>query len=98
MLSSRFQYVRVAVALRQSWSLKTSGMWTAANPARGQCNVTALLVEELFGGETLKTPLPEGDHFYNRIDGWRVDLTASQFDAPIGRRPSPVRPRRSTRR
>ena len=32
---------------------------------------------ELFGGEILKTPLPDGDHFYNRINGQRIDLTAS---------------------
>jgi hypothetical protein len=78
-----FRQDRVAAALRKAWSLRTSGTWTAANPARGQCNVTALLVEELFDGEILKTPLPEGDHFYNRIDGRRIDLTASQFEAPI---------------
>ena len=72
-----------AAALCKSWSSQTSGAWTAANPACGQCNVTALLVEELFGGEILKTPLPEGNHFYNRIGGQRIDLTASQFEAPI---------------
>jgi hypothetical protein len=41
-----------------------------------------LLLNELFGGEILKTPLSEGDHFYNRIEGGRVDLTDSQFAAP----------------
>jgi hypothetical protein len=35
------------------------------------------------GGEILKTPLPEGDHFYNRIEGRRVDLTESQFATPV---------------
>lgn len=83
-MPSAFRQDRVAAALRKAWSLRTSGRWTAANPVRGQCNVTALLVEELFGGEILKTPLPEGDHFYNRIGGQRIDLTASQFEAPIG--------------
>jgi hypothetical protein len=78
-----FQHRWVTAALRKSWSSRTSDTWTAANPARGQCNVTALLVEELFGGEILKTPLPDGDHFYNRIDGQRIDLTASQLEAPI---------------
>jgi len=73
---------RVA-ALQASWSLKTSEQWLATNPARGQCNVTALLINELFGGQILKTPLPEGDHFYNHIDGQRIDLTDVQFDAPI---------------
>ena len=70
-------------ALRNAWSLSTSSQWTANNPAAGQCNVTALLVHELFGGELLKTPLPAGDHFYNRIEGRRYDFTASEFDQPI---------------
>ena len=77
-----FERDRIAAALSYSWSLKTSEQWTPRNPARGQCNVTALLLNELFGGEILKTPLPEGDHFYNRIEGERVDLTDSQFAAP----------------
>lgn len=41
------------------------------------------VVHELFGGELLKTPLPAGDHFYNRIEGRRYDFTSSQFDRPI---------------
>lgn len=70
-------------ALRRAWSLSTASQWTANNPAAGQCNVTALLIHELFGGDLLKTPLPAGDHFYNRIGGQRYDFTASQFDQPI---------------
>ena len=31
----------------------------------------------------MKTPLAEGDHFYNRISGERIDLTDNQFEAPI---------------
>jgi hypothetical protein len=53
------------------------------NPAKGQCNVTAVLVYDLFGGDILKTSLPEGDHFYNQIDDERLDFTASQFAEPI---------------
>jgi hypothetical protein len=82
-MPSAFPRNRVLVALRQTWSLRTSGKWAADNPARGQCSVTALLVEEMFGGEILKTPLPEGVHFYNRIDGQRIDLTDDQFSTPI---------------
>jgi hypothetical protein len=70
-------------ALRKAWSPSTSRQWTAENPAAGQCNVTSLLVHELFGGDLLKTPLPAGDHFYNRIGGRRYDFTASQFAQPI---------------
>ena len=70
-------------AFFESWSLSTASQWTADNPAAGQCNVTALLIHELFGGDLLKTPLPAGDHFYNRIEGRRYDFTATQFDQPI---------------
>ncbi|MDA9412461.1 YunG family protein [Bradyrhizobium sp. CCBAU 45384] len=79
----RFDPDKIQSALFKAWSLSTSSQWTAANPAAGQCNVTALLVHELFGGDLLKTPLPAGDHFYNRIAGRRYDFTASQFDQPI---------------
>lgn len=70
---------RILAALYHSWSIVTSAKWQADNPASGQCNVTALLVHDEFGGDILKTPLPEGEHFYNRIDGERLDFTASQF-------------------
>ena len=53
------------------------------NPALGQCNVTALLIHEMYGGELLKTLLPGSDHYYNRVNGERIDLTSSQFDKPI---------------
>jgi|SRR5215831_18723930 len=78
-----FDSEHVACALRKSWSAATGHQWTLENPAAGQCNVTALLVHELFGGELLKTRLPEGDHFYNRIDGQRYDFTDSQFNHAI---------------
>jgi hypothetical protein len=79
----RFDPDQVARALRKSWSLSSARQWTAENPAAGQCNVTALLVYEFFGGELLKTSLPEGDHFYNRIGGCEYDFTESQFNHPI---------------
>jgi hypothetical protein len=78
-----FEPEQVAGALHQSWSRATAKQWTEDNPAVGQCNVTVLLVHELFGGELLKTCLPEGDHFYNRINGVRFDFTECQFAHPI---------------
>ena len=78
-----FDPAEIQSALRKAWSLSTAGQWTPNNPAAGQCNVTALLIHELFGGDLLKTPLPAGDHFYNRIKGQRYDFTDSQFDRPI---------------
>ncbi len=79
----RFDPDDIRRALRKAWSPSTSSQWTAGNPAAGQCNVTSLMIHELFGGELLKTPLPAGDHFHNRIGGRRYDFTASQFDQAI---------------
>jgi len=53
--------------------------WTPENPAKGQCGVTALVMQALLGGEILKTPMAEGWHYYNRVAGQRLDFTASQF-------------------
>lgn len=66
-------------ALRASWSAETSSGWRPDNPARGQCNVTALVVQEAFGGRLLQTPIDGVPHVYNEIDRHRLDLTESQF-------------------
>lgn len=79
----QFDPDRIQAALLRSWSLRTASKWTPQNPAAGQCNVTALLVHEMFGGELLKTPLLDGDHFYNRVLGRRYDFTSVQFNAPV---------------
>jgi hypothetical protein len=89
-LMMSFDPDEVQSALRKAWSLATASQWTASNPAAGQCNVTSLLIHELFGGELLRTPLPAGDHFYNRIRGRRYDFTASQFDQPIAYKDLPA--------
>lgn len=69
----------LASALFRAWSIETSSLWTPDNPARGQCGVTGLVVQDLCGGEILKTRTPEGMHFYNRVNGGRIDLTQAQF-------------------
>ena len=79
----KFDQHRTLAALYHSWSIVTAQQWTSDNPASGQCNVTTLLVHDLFGGEILKTQRPDSVHFYNRIDGERYDFTASQFEQPI---------------
>ena len=70
--------------LLRCWSKKTSSLWTAENPARGQCGVTALVIQDRFGGEILKTKLDDGGwHYYNRINGRRYDFTSDQFGRAI---------------
>lgn len=70
---------KMSDVLLQSWSIETSSKWTPDHPAGGQCGVTALVINDLFGGEIMKTKVPEGWHFYSRINGKRYDFTASQF-------------------
>ena len=77
------QIEQLTNALPKSWSLQSSSKWSADNPAKGQCGVTALVANELLGGEIKKTELPDGWHFYNYINGKRYDFTASQFREDI---------------
>ena len=63
--------------------------WSPENPANGQCNVTAAVIHDLYGGAILRTRYPEVWHYYNRIDARRVDLTDSQFSRPGARFPAP---------
>lgn len=78
-----FDERRIRSALMTAWSLQSAKQWTPQCPAAGQCNVTATLIFDLFGGEILRTGLHQGYHYYNRIGGKIVDLTDSQFAEPI---------------
>lgn len=73
----------IRTRLRESWSIRTSSLWSEDCPARGQCGVTALVVNDHLGGEILRTPIGRSRHFYNRVEGRTLDLTADQFETPI---------------
>lgn len=83
MVMRTFNEADVRAALLKAWSLETAKQWTPDCPAAGQCNVTAVVIHDLFGAEILQTALPDVVHFYNRVDGRVVDLTDSQFATPI---------------
>jgi hypothetical protein len=60
--------------------------WSPANPARGQCGVTALVVQDLLGGGLVVAEVRNADgsrqgvHYWNRLDGGvELDLTREQF-------------------
>jgi hypothetical protein len=40
-----------------------------------QNNLIPLVIHDIFGGEILKTSNEKGWHYYNRIDGERLDFT-----------------------
>lgn len=71
---------RIYEALMKSWSIETSTKWTIENPAKGQCGVTALVVQDIYGGKIKKTKVEEVWHFYNCIAGQRFDFTETQFN------------------
>jgi hypothetical protein len=78
--SLQFQGPLVRQLLLKCWSTQSSTKWTKENPAKGQCAVTALVIQDHFGGEIYKTRIDGIWHFYNRIGGFRYDFTAEQFD------------------
>lgn len=68
--------------LSKSWSAETSNnpkTWRRKNPSAGQCAVTAVIVNELFGGVIVRGGLPGDSHYWNLIENRVVDLTRDQF-------------------
>ncbi|PCI88706.1 MAG: hypothetical protein COB24_01710 [Hyphomicrobiales bacterium] len=78
---SKTTIIMTQEALLNSWSLESSSLWTEENPAAGHCGATALVVNDIMGGDILKTRFEGLWHFYNRIDDKIVDFTKSQFSA-----------------
>lgn len=79
----------VLQALLASWSAESCSKYDPANPAKGQCSVTAIVIHERFGGEILKTEVAGRYHFYNRIAGKTWDFTKDQFPGEITYLPLP---------
>src|SRR4051812_48449353 len=79
--------------IRSSWSEETCDpvdrdVWSTDNPSRGQCAVTALVVQDLLGGDLLLAEVLNADgsrqglHYWNRLaGGLELDLTREQFSA-----------------
>jgi histone deacetylase complex regulatory component SIN3 len=70
--------------LIDAWSKETCSPglrneWSKENPSLGQCAVTALIVNDFFGGEIMRCMASSGSHYYNMIDNELVDLTKEQF-------------------
>lgn len=79
-------------AFRSSWGVDTTCLapgslpeWSSDNPAHGQCGPTALVVQDLLGGELLVADVSGGEgpgqvHYWNRLlGGLELDLTREQF-------------------
>ncbi len=77
-------------AIRVSWGADTCAPedipdWHPGNPAWGQCGTTALVLNDLFGGDLVRGDVHRDgewadDHWWNRLgDGLELDLTREQF-------------------
>lgn len=73
-----FDRMVVQDALIRTWALENSPGWDRDNPADDQSSVTSQLIYDIFGGEILKTHKKHGWHFYNRINGERIDFTKQE--------------------
>ena len=73
---------KLKAALLRAWSADTAkGDWTPDCPSLNQCAVTALVVQDFYGGQLLRCLTDSGDsHYWNRLpDGRVIDLTEAQF-------------------
>ena len=70
----------VQEALKRTWTLDNNPGRKSDNYANDQDSVISLLIHDIFGGEILKTHKKKGWHFYNRINGERMDFTISEMD------------------
>lgn len=77
-------------AVRSGWSAETCtpefrAHWNQDNPARDQCGVTALVLNDLLGGDLVRGEVHvDGErvdyHWWNRLGmGVEIDLTREQF-------------------
>jgi len=75
------------MALAASWSKQTSSTpkeWTESNPARGQCMVSSLIIQDYLGGDlgrflVTSDGFNEKHHFNQLTDHAILDSTHSQY-------------------
>ncbi len=86
-LLSKQEFSKIIRALEKSWSAQTATFadttqkWSSSNPPRGQCLVTAVLINDMFGGKLIYAR--ENHHFWNELpDKTRQDLTRNQYKTP----------------
>lgn len=85
-------------ALHDSWMAETSNdatKWSGDNPARGQCVVSSLVVQNYLGGDLRRYRVSGAGinetHYCNVLeDGTVLDTTASQYTGPVTLRIDPV--------
>ena len=72
--------------LTHCWSSETAYPscqkdWNENDRSYGQCAITAMLVNDMFGADIYRIKLEDGGtHYFNKIDHQVIDLTREQFD------------------
>jgi hypothetical protein len=64
----------VQEVLKRIWANDDSPASNPGKPPVGLNILTSLLIHDIFGGEILKTHKKKGWHYYNLIDGDRIDF------------------------
>ena len=70
--------------LRSAWCRETAhpsyqDKWSQNNPSSGQCLVTALVIQDEYGGDIYSCKVDNNSHFVNIINDRIIDKTAEQF-------------------
>lgn len=89
---------QLMMALHAGWSEETSftpAEWTPQNPARGQCLVSTLVVQDYLGGDIRRYDVDAGTfkevHYCNLLlSGAVFDSTATQYSKPIQLTMTPI--------
>jgi hypothetical protein len=74
-----FNRTVVQEALRRSLAFDNRNAISPIEAPEIQSTVISQLIHDIFGGEILKTHKRKNWHFYNRIDGERIDFAASEL-------------------
>ena len=74
--------------IEKAWTKETAhssyqAKWNPDNPSAGQCLVTALLIQDLKGGEIASCKVGRYSHFINIINDKIEDYTSEQFKHPV---------------
>jgi hypothetical protein len=89
---------QLLAALQNSWSEETSftpDEWSPQNPARGQCLVSTLVLQDYLGGGLqrydIKADNFEETHYCNVLPGGAIlDATAAQYTQPVQLTVTPI--------
>lgn len=78
-----FNKIIVFQTLKRCLTPDSNRRLISGNQTDGQDSLISLMIHDVFGGEILKTHKKKNWHFYNRIDGERVDFTRSKMGKSI---------------